>query len=209
MKNYVICFLMVLFLSNTDLHSQSNSLKSVKIGKQLWTSENLNVSSFRNGEAIPFAKDKSQWLFAVANKIPAYCYMSFDQKYEPLGKLYNWFAVNDSRGLAPIGYHVPSDAEWTILEDFLGGRDVAGKKLKKPSSFKISAENSSGFNGIPVGDCEGDGGHYYINKLAFFWTSTEKTDVHAWLRFITTDGDYVDRRANGKFDGYSVRCIKD
>ena len=98
--------------------SVAYSQSQVKIGKQVWMKENLDVATFRNGEAIPFAKDKSQWLFAVANKIPAYCYVSFDQKFEPLGKLYNWYAVNDSRGLAPIGYHIPSDDEWTLLENF-------------------------------------------------------------------------------------------
>lgn len=205
-----ITLTIILFaLAFCNSFAQKEEIKTVKIGKQVWMAKNLDVSIFRNGDPIPEAKDKSQWVFAVINKIPAFSYVNYDAKYASLGRMYNWYAVNDPRGLSPNNYHVPSDNEWNMLENYLGGRQVAGKKLKKPSSYKIGSEYSCGFDAVPLGDCEGDGGHYYVGTHSFFWTSTEADKDRAWLRFIFSSGDNVDRRANAKFDGYSVRCIKD
>ena len=115
--------------------------QDVKIGTQTWTSKNLDVSTFRNGEQIPEAKSKEEWSIASQNQTAAFCYYEFDSKNGKVyGKLYNWYAVNDSRGLAPKGYHVPSDAEWTILTEFLGGRDIAGKKMKSRDEWKSYEE---------------------------------------------------------------------
>ncbi len=117
------------------------SQKDVKIGTQVWTSKNLDVSTFRNGEAIPQAKDKAQWKYAAENKISAWCYYEFNENNgKKFGKLYNWYAINDSRGLAPKGYHVPSDAEWTILVDFLGGEKIAAKKMKSKDGWNSYKE---------------------------------------------------------------------
>jgi uncharacterized protein (TIGR02145 family) len=103
--------------------------QDVKIGTQVWMSKNLDVSTFRNGEAIPEAKSKEEWAKAGVNRQPAWCYYDNDSKNGKVyGKLYNWYAVNDSRGLGPKGYHIPSDAEWTILTDMLGGEKIAGQK---------------------------------------------------------------------------------
>ena len=96
--------------------------QDITIGTQTWTSKNLDVSTFRNGEAIPEAKSKEEWSKAGDNKTAAFCYYEYDSKNGKVyGKLYNWFAVNDSRGLAPIGYHIPSDKEWSTLIQYLGG----------------------------------------------------------------------------------------
>ncbi len=128
--------------------------QTVTIGTQVWMSKNLDVAKFRNGDPIPEAKTDEEWYKAVKNKQPAWCYYENDPangaKY---GKLYNWYAVNDSRGLAPVGYHIPSDAEWTQLTDYLGGRDVAGGKMKSTTGWKApnkDASNSSGFSGLPA-----------------------------------------------------------
>jgi hypothetical protein len=118
-----------------------NAQGDVKIGKQTWMSKNLDVSTFRNGEQIPQAKDVEQWQYAGTNKIPAWCFYEFNESNgKKYGKLYNWFAVSDSRGLAPNGYHIPSDEEWTILTDFLGGGDIAGKKMKSKDGWKSLEE---------------------------------------------------------------------
>jgi len=110
--------------------------QTVIIGTQVWMTKNLNVSTFRNGEPIPQAKTGEEWEKAGQNKQPAWCYYENDlangAKY---GKLYNWYAVIDSRGLAPEGYHIPSDAEWTKLTDFLGGEKVVGTKMKSKSGW--------------------------------------------------------------------------
>ena len=99
-------------------------IKEVKIGQQVWTTENLNVDKFRNGEIIPEAKSEEEWIEAGDNKKPAWCYYNNDPsngtKY---GKLYNWYAVNDPRGLAPEGWHIPSDKEWDVLTNYLGELD--------------------------------------------------------------------------------------
>ncbi len=133
----------------------------VKIGKQIWMSKNLDVSTYRNGEQIPQAKDAAQWKYASTNKIPAWCYYEFNERNgKAYGKLYNWYAVSDSRGLAPNGYHIPSDAEWTILTDFLGGSDIAGKKMKSKDGWKSYEEG--GKKSCP--DCA-DWTNEYKNKV--------------------------------------------
>ena len=110
--------------------------QTVTIGTQVWMTKNLDVATFRNGDPIPQAKTDEEWEKAGENEQPAWCYYNNDPangaKY---GKLYNWYAVNDSRGLAPSGYHIPSDAEWTRLTDFLGGEKVAGPKMKSKSGW--------------------------------------------------------------------------
>ena len=172
--------------------------------------KNLDIDKFRNGDLIPHAKTQKQWANAFNNKQAAWCYYEHSTSNGKIyGKLYNWYAVNDSRGLAPYNYHVPSDNEWNLLENYLGERQVAGKRLKNPNSYKISSVNSCGFDALPLGDCEGDGGQYYVGTHSFFWTSTEADKDRAWLCFVYSSGDNVDRRANAKFDGYFVRCIKD
>jgi uncharacterized protein (TIGR02145 family) len=131
---------------------QTGSYKSVKIGAQTWMAENLNVSSFRNGDPIPEAKTKEEWEKAGKDGKPAWCYYENDQKNGiKYGKLYNWYAVNDTRGLAPAGWHIPTDAEWTTLENQLG--DDAGKKMK----------STSGWNGYGCRKC--DGGSSEFKKI--------------------------------------------
>ena len=108
--------------------------QTVIIGTQVWTTKNLDVSTFRNGDVIPQASTDEAWKAAGENKQPAWCYYDNDPKNgTKYGKLYNWYAVNDPRGLAPAGYHIPTDAEWTVLTDYLGGE--AGKKMKSTTGW--------------------------------------------------------------------------
>ncbi|MEI8193686.1 MAG: fibrobacter succinogenes major paralogous domain-containing protein [Flavobacteriia bacterium] len=110
--------------------------QTVTIGTQVWTTKNLDVSTFRNGDVIPQASTDEAWEAARKNKQPAWCYYDNDPKNgTKYGKLYNWYAVNDPRGLAPAGYHIPTDAEWTVLTDYLGGVGIAGKKMKSTSGW--------------------------------------------------------------------------
>ena len=115
-------------------------LKYVTIGTQVWMTNNLNVATFRNGDAIPEAKTDEEWRNAGENQQPAWCYYKNDPvngaKY---GKLYNWYAVNDNRGIAPQGWHVSSYEEWSVLENYLGGKghgSVAHTKMKSKSGWK-------------------------------------------------------------------------
>jgi uncharacterized protein (TIGR02145 family) len=120
--------------------TSSGPYKTVTIGNQVWMAANLNVSTFRNGDAIPQVTSDAEWEAAGKNKQPAWCYYDNDPKNgTKYGKLYNWYAVNDPRGLAPAGYHVPTDAEWTTLENFLG--DDEGKKMKSTSGWENWTED--------------------------------------------------------------------
>ena len=116
----------------------------VTIGKQVWMSENLNVDKFRNGDPIPEAKTDEEWEKAGENGEPAWCYYNNNpDNGDRYGKLYNWFAVNDPRGLAPEGWKIPSDEDWTRLTDFLGGESVAGQKMKS-TEFWADIDGESG-----------------------------------------------------------------
>ena len=121
--------------------------QTVTIGTQVWMTKNLDLATFRNGDPIPEAKTDEEWEKAGENKQPAWCYYDNDPangaKY---GKLYNWYAVIDSRGLAPVGYHIPSDADWTKLNDFLGGEGVAYRENPQHSRHKKQI-NYSGYAG--------------------------------------------------------------
>ena len=114
-------------------------IKGVAIGSQVWMSTNLNVSTYRNGDVIPQVQDKDAWAKLTTG---AWCYYENNAangtKY---GKLYNWYAVNDARGLAPAGWHIPTDGEWTVLSTYLGGEDVAGKKMKSTSGWESWTED--------------------------------------------------------------------
>jgi len=198
--------------------AQTNeNIPSVKIGEQIWMTKNLDVSTFANGDLIQEAKTREEWNLTSENHLPAWCYYSNDtaigRKY---GKLYNWYAVADQRGLAPKGWHIPSDMEWKKLFDNLGGIRKAGNELKSSSlwSRRGNGNNSSGFTGLPGGDRDasndGYGGGYfgYINIYAFWWTSTKNNIKNALAYSLFQDG-LVRRHIGPKGEGYSVRCIKD
>jgi uncharacterized protein (TIGR02145 family) len=184
----------------------------VTIGSQVWTSTNLDVSTFRNGDPIPEAKTMEEWEKAGKNKQPAWCYYDNDPsngaKY---GKLYNWYAVNDPRGLAPNGYHIPTDAEWTILTDYLGGEDNAGTKMKSTSGWKDNGNgtNSSGFSGLPGGYRFNDGTFSGIGYYGYWWSSSESYTDDAWYRSLYYSSGYVYRYSSSKENGFSVRCLRD
>jgi uncharacterized protein (TIGR02145 family) len=139
--NCLILILSVLYLTSCNSKNENEVLVNtynggeVKIDSQIWMNQNLNVNTFKNGDPIPQAKTNEEWEQAGKKKQPVWCYYDNDPKNgAKYGKLYNWYAVNDKRGLAPNGWHVPTDAEWTILETFLGTE--AGKKMKSTSGWK-------------------------------------------------------------------------
>ena len=191
--------------------------KTVKIGSQEWMAENLSISRFRNGETIPEAKTAEEWRKAGKNKQPAWCYYNNDpMNGKRYGKLYNWYAVNDPRGLAPDGWHIPSDDEWTILTDYLGGAGTAGTKMKSkqgwfveraPQFFNANGTNSSGFSGAPGGSRP----HvmfFSIDSYAEWWSSTEYDTGSVWVRGLPYDYGEVHRHFRNKEGGFSVRCVQ-
>jgi len=148
--------------------------QTVTIGTQVWMTKNLDVTTFRNGDPIPQAKTDAEWQRAGKNQQPAWSYYNNDPangaKY---GKLYNWYAVNDLRGLAPKGWHVPSDDEWTILHDYLGSD--AGAKMKSKTGWNENGNgtNSSGFSGLPGGGRNDGGAVNGIGHVGYWWSSSE------------------------------------
>jgi len=194
------------------VYSVTFSQSEVKIGNQVWMKENLDVDRFRNGDVIPEIKNAKQWIKAGKNKKAAFCYYEYDSKNGKVyGKLYNWFAVNDPRGLAPKGYHVPNDAEWTVLTDFLGGVFEAGEGLKSTSGWSNggNGDNSSGFNGLPGGDCDFKGDFEGMTESGCFWSSSEWSSDYAWYRYLYYDHMGVGRDHPSKLQCFSIRCIKD
>ena len=199
----------VLSLFIVMLFAQINYGQTVTIGTQVWTSKNLNVSTYRNGDVIPQVQDQNAWANLTTG---AWCYYDNDAsngtKY---GKLYNCYAVNDPRGLAPNGYHIPTDAEWTKLTDYLGGQSEAGRKMKSISGWKNNGNgtDSSGFSGLPGGLRGYDGTFSSIGYFGYWWSSTESDALYAWSRDLFCSYGYVDRDDNYKKNGFSVRCLRD
>ncbi len=193
----------VVFTTPLDLTLQ------VTIGEQVWTTQNLNVSTYRDGTPIPKVEDAATWASLTYG---AYCYYNNDSAtYAAVyGKLYNWYAVADvvHGGLAPAGYHIPKDAEWITLETTLGAN--AGTQMKSTSGWLINdGTNSSGFSGFPGGQRDINGTSVFVENLGLWWSSSESDDTNAWVRALRYDYSNDLRGYNGKNGGLSVRCIKD
>lgn len=185
----------------------------IKIDKQIWMSKNLDVKKFNNGDLIPEAKSNSEWASALKNGNPAWCYIGNNVlNGEKYGVLYNWFAINDKRGIFPNGYHIPSKEEWLVLIKFLGGEDVAGEKLKSKVGWaeQGNGTDTSGFCGLPGGFRDELGDFNNKGSLAMFWTTTKFKENNLYY-FINLDWgtNKCDNLFGGKGYGFSVRCIKD
>jgi uncharacterized protein (TIGR02145 family) len=206
----------------TQLYTASPAPTEVTIGTQTWTTKNLDVATYSDGTPIPQVQDATEWANLTTG---AWCYYKNDPTNGAVyGKLYNWYAVagihdNDpntpNKKLAPTGYHVPSDSEWTTLTDYLGGAGVAGGKMKEIgtthwNSPNTDATNSSGFAGLPGGCRVYEGTSDSIGYIGYWWSSSEFNTTDAWRR----DLDYYKRGIANRYSyskraGFSVRCIKD
>jgi uncharacterized protein (TIGR02145 family) len=213
LKLFVLCLFAGLVVAcNTETGKEVGGLKAVTIGSQTWTAENLNVATFRNGDAIMETKTQEEWVKAGESSQPAWCYFNNDPangaKY---GKLYNWYAVADPRGLAPEGWHTPSDDEWTQLSNAIGGDIKAGTILKSKTGWKGNRNGTDqvGFNVVGAG---GRGGTSTFNgetSVAVFWSTTSKSRSIAWYRVIHATKTGMYREMDDKMSGFSVRCVKD
>jgi len=187
---------------------------TVTIGTQEWTTRNLDVATYRNGDPIPEIQDQTEWLTTTEG---AWCYYDNDPANGAIyGKLYNWYALNDPRGLAPVGYHVPSQAEWTNLQEYLGGFIVGGGKLKEAGfahwlNPNTGASNSSGFTGLPGGERQVGSSldFIYINEVATFWGSDYLTFKIYTRLFYDLGEMQILTSALDENNGFSVRLLKD
>ncbi len=185
----------------------------VRIGEQVWMTENLKAKVFRNGDSILEARTVTEWLNAANAGLPAWSYFgNLSSNGDKFGCLYNWFAVNDSRGLAPNGWHIPDDSEWWELTEHLGGNNVAAVKMKSSDGWLLegNGDNSSGFNAKP-GSFRAYDGNFYggLGALAFWWSASAYSENQAWQRFVDYSSPVVDRNVNYKSSGFAVRCVED
>ena len=214
-------------LAHGDLLGDCPAVLSSTICDQDWMVKNLDVTTYRNGDPIPQVIDPSAWAELTTG---AWCYYDNDPANSAIyGKLYNWYAVNDPRGLSPVGWHVPSDAEWTMLSNCLGGYSIAGGKMKSTGTLEAGtglwlspntdATNSSGFTGLPGGIRTGDLAIDFsgINRSAYWWSSTSYSIDRAWSRQALFDLSILDWGIgipSGeppflKNNGMSIRCVRD
>jgi len=206
----------------TDI--DGNIYLTIKIGEQWWMMENLKVTHYRNGDPILYEPDDYSW---TAITIGAYCEYNNDVAYgDAYGRLYNWYAVGDSRNIAPEGWHVPTDDEWKQLEMYLGMSQATadgtlwrgvneGGKLKETGTMhwldpNYAATNVYGFTALPGGSR-----HYMTGYFSFlgagspFWLATEYDGGSAWMRNLANNHGDIYRNYTSKSQGFAVRCVKD
>lgn len=223
-------FLFIATVTNAQVTDVNGKMyTTVKIGAQEWMAENLDVSVFRNGDSIPQVKSGDEFRKAGREAKPAWCYYNNDPVMGKFyGKLYNWYAINDPRGIAPAGWHVASDPEWTILVNYLGGDSVAGEKLKNITGWNDSygkngpyekdarlvstnGINTSGFTALPGGE-RNYGRFDSIGEEGFFWSSSEFEFDNRYAYYRSIDNrypGYIFKANIRKWQGYSCRCVKD
>ena len=192
-----------------------NIYKTVKIGTQIWMAENLRASHFRDGSAITEIEDNGIWAYNNKRSMPtsAWCYYQGNASRNAIyGKLYNWYIVSDPRDVCPIGWHVPTDDEFTRLISTLGGDDIAGGKMKAIELWNApntGADNSSGLTALPGGSRLWSGDFFNLGKYCYFWSSTQEGNEGAWDCVVGYTNTKLPRDSNVKGNGYSVRCVED
>ena len=189
-----------------------NTYPTVQIADQVWMAENLRTTRYRNGDEIPYARTDRAWENEAEGMRCAY---EHDEEFaQTYGQLYNWYAVDDERGICPSGWHVPSDEEWNALERTLGlssvdARQVGTRGIHAPAliSEAWNGTNVSGFSALPGGGRNDDGSFDY-EGCANFWSSSPSGSV-AWDRRLDSGNGYVSRGYGSRRDGFSVRCVRD
>jgi uncharacterized protein (TIGR02145 family) len=197
--------------TTTTLFCENCVEATVVIGTQTWQKCNLNVTTYRNGDVIPFASNETEWNNYEALVEGVWCYYDYNPDNEAIyGKLYNRVAVNDPRGLAPVGQHIPTTPEWNTLITFLGGPSVAGGKMKQEGLCRwlapnTGATNESGFSGLP-GGFNTVGSTVQIKENGVWWSSTTFPTVNQLVYLSYNDTIAV---ISGDSGGMSVRCLID
>jgi uncharacterized protein (TIGR02145 family) len=198
----------------TDI--EGNTYNTVQIGTQVWMSENLKTSKYRNGVSLTEVNGNAKWAALITG---AWSYYNDDAENDQIyGKLYNWYATQ--KNICPTGWGVPTDEDWTILTDYLEGESVAGGKMKSMGTAywddpNTDATNESGFSALPGGNRNNRGSWTDIKAYAFFWTATEDDDFSAWIRVLRNADSSVSRYGTSSFFlyynktvGASIRCLK-
>jgi len=222
--------------TSTMTDKDNNTYSTVPIGAQCWTTTNLKVTKYDDGSLIPDLTSSTSNPWATSGARTEYVAGGVAGYVGTFGYLYNWYAVNDLRKLCPAGWHVPTDAEWTIMiqtldpsqavtsvnvSTFTGAQSATAGTVMKSTVTNSSIDsglgwnpgspgnNTSGFSALPSGYRFNDGSFYFIRFNAVFWSATEKDDDNAWFRSLYNYYSFVLRSGNNKSVGASVRCLRD
>ena len=202
---------------------QGYDYATVLIGEQCWFAENLRSENYENGDAIAAGLSNSEWQNTTSGAVAVYGEDAGCDNFSPdidacdpaqslneYGRLYNWYAVDDARGLCPSGWHVPTDGEWTVMTDFLGGESVAGGQMKTDYGWNGGGNgtNSSGFSGLPGGYRDSNGYFWSAGDFGIWWSSSPNGS-DAWNRDLFNGSEYVFRESDYPLYGFSVRCVRD
>jgi len=230
-----IIFVVLYFTLPAIIYSQEivkdidgNVYHTVKIGEQIWMAENLKVTHYRNGDKMPNIKADTLWRAFISG---AYCnYDNSEKNVKEYGRLYNWYAVMDKRGIAPEGWHVPSDLEVTMLVNYLSLHGYAYKNKKGAVAKSLAVKqgwknikyegrvgndqegnNSSGFSGLPAGHRYYDGKFMFLGNSGFWWTTSYWRGMNNNISYfcVTYHKNELVRDGVGKIIGFSIRCVKD
>ncbi|MFM9944756.1 MAG: fibrobacter succinogenes major paralogous domain-containing protein [Bacteroidia bacterium] len=199
------------FTTGIIVDLDGNEYHYITIGSQVWMLENLKTTRFRNGEKIPFVDIDATWAKLTT---PAFAYPNNLLANLALhGRLYNWYAANDGRNIAPKGWHVPTDVDFAALGDFLLGASGAGGKMKEAGlnnwdGPNKNADNSSGFTARGSGERDMDGTYKEYKSSAFFWSATPKDAAYGTAWYVTKDLGSLLYKAYDKKIGFTIRCIK-
>jgi uncharacterized protein (TIGR02145 family) len=205
-----------------------NSYKTIKIGNQVWMAENLKTTKYRNGDLIGTTTPATLDISGETTPKYQWAYSGNESNVATYGRLYTWFVVTDSRNVCPTGWHVPSDAEWTTLTDYLtnngygyggSGSDIA-KSVATTSGWTAcgiagtvgndqASNNSSGFTGLPCGGREDYGTYHGVGDDGSWWSCLEYSTSSAYKRIMYYNGSDVNKDYSSKKGGVSVRCVKD
>jgi uncharacterized protein (TIGR02145 family) len=196
----------------TDI--DGNTYQTVTIGNQVWMAENLKVTRYRNGDVIPNVTVNATWISLTTG---ALCdYGNTEANSAVYGKLYNWYAVNDSRNIAPVGWHVATDGDWMTLFGYLGGGSVAGAKLKETGTTHWNnpnkgATNESGFKALGAGirTYSSTGNFEQLKTIGAWWSTASYNALNTWNYQMFSTEIYTVIPINVKTEGFSVRCVKD
>jgi len=223
-RKYIVFFHLVILIvisieENTTAQNleavvdqDGNNYKTITIGNQIWMIENLRTTKYNDGTIIPLVTDNRAWRISST---PAYCWYNNDTIYKNLyGALYNGYAVNTNK-LCPKGWHISTNAEWTTLIQILGGKNIAGGKLKESGTThwkepNSGATNESGFTALPGGTRYNNGLFFSMGYIGYWWTFTEANVFNnGWYRSMDFSNCSVYRNYIDFNNGFSVRCIKD
>ncbi len=204
--------------TNTISDIDGNVYNIVQIGSQLWMADNLKTTKYHDGSSIPLQTNDASWTASGHNNSPAYCWYGNNiSNKNPYGALYNFYALdpetNGGKHVCPAGWRVPTDEDWTKLTNHLGGLSVAGGKMKATGTEYWQAPNSgatneSGFNGLPGGS-RSNADFIEMGKLGRWWSSTVRDDNSIWFRQLSNGSTSVLRHNLSKYQGFSIRCIKE